>query len=56
MSYRTVPEQRGILPPSLPERTCPHCGYVWTPRKSEPKVCPYCHTRLDKKSSGGTNQ
>lgn len=25
------------------------CGYVWIPRKENPKACPKCKTRLDVK-------
>jgi ssDNA-binding Zn-finger/Zn-ribbon topoisomerase 1 len=34
----------------LPRLKCPFCGYIWIPRKPEPKKCPRCHNviwRLD---------
>lgn len=34
----------------LPECKCVECGYVWVPRVSVPKVCPYCKKVLDKVS------
>ena len=27
-------------------KTCPHCGYIWTPRKENPKKCPQCANPL----------
>ena len=25
---------------------CPRCGYTWVPRKTHPKCCPRCSSRL----------
>jgi len=25
-------------------KRCTQCGYEWTPRKQEPRSCPYCHS------------
>jgi len=30
------------LTESKDQLTCPHCGYIWTPRKSSPRYCPAC--------------
>lgn len=27
---------------TIPTLTCLHCGHIWVPSKSEPKVCPKC--------------
>ena len=27
-------------------KTCPHCAYIWTPRKENPKKCPQCANPL----------
>lgn len=32
----------------LPKITCSKCDYTWTPRVSNPKVCPKCGNRLEK--------
>lgn len=29
------------------KQKCKKCGYEWTSRKKNPKVCPRCKTRLD---------
>ena len=29
--------------------TCPKCGYKWMPRTAEPKECPFCKCRLDRR-------
>jgi predicted Zn-ribbon and HTH transcriptional regulator len=35
----------------MPKRepmTCPHCGYVFTPRVEKPKRCPLCQRWINK--------
>jgi len=32
-------------------KTCPYCGYKWTPRKHNPKCCPRCRRYLPTKKS-----
>jgi len=33
----------------LPKIKCPYCGYEWIPRVANPKKCPRCGRRLEKK-------
>jgi predicted Zn-ribbon and HTH transcriptional regulator len=34
---------------TMPEKTCPYCGYKWTSRIESPKSCPECKNRLRRK-------
>lgn len=42
-------KMRRIIKQELPEIECQKCGYIWTPRKENPKSCPECKSRDWKK-------
>jgi predicted Zn-ribbon and HTH transcriptional regulator len=35
----------------MEKKTCPKCGYTWTPRVETPKACPECKVRLKRKQT-----
>jgi len=58
MGYRRNPEATNLFSPfdqgettisieAYPAFECDECGYVWTPRVSEPSSCPQCNGEID---------
>jgi rubrerythrin len=45
--------KKAAINPNLYEEECPNpkCGYVWVVRVEQPKKCPKCGHRLDKKQN-----